>query len=163
MIIECDTCKVKVDAKELGSHLYDGRRKRIALCLCPVCETVLLGESQSTFEETGYYDFAPAIRLWPQPYTALDSAIPEPVRRSIEDTRKCYQAGVYSAAAVMCGRALEYITVEKTGEKTLYKGLCVLREKNQIDDRLLSWAEILCKERNMGAHGAHLSVVGGVF
>ncbi len=59
---------------------------------------------------------------------------------------------MFSAAAVMCGRALEYVTVEKTGEKTLYQGLKKLKDKNIIDERLFEWAEALRKERNIGAH-----------
>lgn len=158
MIIDCDNCKSKVDAEELGSYFYSEPEIKIGLYLCPVCQSVLVG--QSALVITGYdqvtgdfkEDFSAADRLWPNPYQILDNSIPEPVRRSIEDARKCYQYGVYSATAVMCGRALEYVTIEKAGKKTLYEGIKALKEQNQIDNRLFKWAEALRKERNIGAH-----------
>lgn len=141
--------------KALQRKLGSGEH-RISLLSCPVCQTPMLSHS---LLRAGQEHFAHSVnsyrsptRLWPKTHVALDQSIPGPVRRSIEDARKCYLAGVYSAAAVMCGRALEYVTVEKTGEKTLYKGLQKLREQNQIDDRLLDWSNALRNERNMGAH-----------
>jgi hypothetical protein len=52
----------------------------------------------------------------------------------------------------MCGRALEAICKEKTGETTLAKGLQKLKSTNQIDGQLFNWGEALRKERNIGAH-----------
>jgi hypothetical protein len=60
----------------------------------------------------------------------------------------------------MCGRALEAICREKTGEATLLlaKGLQKLKSTNQIDDRLFNWGEALCKERNIGAHASEETI-----
>ena len=156
MIIECHKCDAKVEAKEIGSHFYSDIDLTVGLYLCPVCETVLVGRSDLIITGPGPndYEWGPSTRLWPEPYDTLDDAIPEGVRRSIEDARKCLNSGVFSAAAVMCGRALEFVTIEKTGEKTLYKGLQKLKEQNVIDDRLFEWGEALRKERNIGAHAA---------
>lgn len=152
MIIECYHCEAKVDARELGSHFYVDPEIKVGLYLCPVCESVLVGQSDLVLTRSGESEFTPAQRLWPEPYQPLDLSIPEPVRRSIEDARKCMQSGVFSAAAVMCGRAIEYVTVEKTGEKTLFDGLKEMKATNQIDERLFEWANALRKERNIGAH-----------
>ncbi len=52
----------------------------------------------------------------------------------------------------MCGKAIEAICREKTGEKTLQKGLKKLKDKGLIETRLYDWGEALRKERNIGAH-----------
>ncbi|MES9860321.1 MAG: DUF4145 domain-containing protein [Candidatus Thiodiazotropha sp. 4PDIVS1] len=155
MIIECNQCEAKVDAKEIGSHFYNDAEVKLGFYLCPVCESVLVGQSDLVLTRSGDAEFTPASRLWPEPYQQLDTSIPETVRRSIEDARKCYQSGVYSAAAVMCGKAIEFVTVEKTSEKTLFKGLKAMKEQNLIDERLFEWAEALRKERNIGAHAVN--------
>ena len=53
---------------------------------------------------------------------------------------------------VMCGKAIETICVEKTSERQLGVGLKKLVEKGIIDNRLFEWAEVLRKQRNIGAH-----------
>ena len=58
----------------------------------------------------------------------------------------------------MCGRALEVICKEKTGELTLAKGLKSLKSQNLIDSRLYDWGEALRKERNIGAHASDETV-----
>jgi len=52
----------------------------------------------------------------------------------------------------MCGKAIEAICVDKTGEKTLHKGIIKLKELGIIDNQLYEWGEALRKERNIGAH-----------
>jgi len=155
MIIECSKCNSNVDGKIIGEHelgIVDGVPYKIAMLVCPVCKNVLLGESEMI--QVGYddWDWSGAGRLWPDPNQHIDPCIPANVRRALEDANKCFKAKVYSACAVMCGKAIEAVCVERTGARTLYDGLKKLKSQKEIDDRLYNWGEALRKERNIGAH-----------
>ncbi|MCA7992624.1 MULTISPECIES: DUF4145 domain-containing protein [Burkholderia] len=70
--------------------------------------------------------------------------------------QKCFSHGIYPAAAVMCGRALERLVAEKTGKpQSLARGLAELRAQGVIDERLHAWADALRVERNIGAHASN--------
>lgn len=85
----------------------------------------------------------------------VSSAIPVTARRDITDAQKCLSHGIYSAAAVLCGRALERLIKEKIGgNHSIAKGLEHLKTKEIIDQRIFDWAEALRKERNIGAHAS---------
>ena len=156
MIIECAICEAKVDGKVIGEvethYPEEGESSKIILLTCPVCKTAILGGSDLIQVDYNDYEWSRPNRLWPEPTEHLDFNIPQIVRRAIEDGKKCFQAKVYSATAVLCGKAIEAICVEKTGEKTLYKGLLSLKNSNIIDARLFEWGEALRAERNIGAH-----------
>ncbi|RRQ22248.1 DUF4145 domain-containing protein [Thiohalobacter thiocyanaticus] len=125
---------------------------------CPGCSGILLGYSEYAMFSPTEEGWADPSRLWPEPREYFDICIPSLVRRSLEDARKCFQARVYTASAVMCGRAIEAICKDKTNEKTLHKGLKKLKVDAVIDDRLYSWGEALRKERNIGAHASEDTV-----
>lgn len=158
MIIECSNCEAKVHAKVIAEYVIPPKDDysdpyKVCLFSCPVCKSAILGgcnEIQIGPEEVGFDDQPE--RLWPDPVRFYSPSIPPLVYRSIEEAQKCYQAHAYSAAAVMCGRAIEAICKEKTGEKTLCAGLKKLKDTNEIDERLFEWGDVLRKERNIGAH-----------
>jgi len=162
MIIECPTCEARVHAKVLAGREYpptdDLEPRKYLFLECPSCKEVLLGYSEYEWFGPDKEGWGNPTRLWPEPKRHFDIVIPQLVRSSIEDARKCYQTKVYTACAVMCGRALEAICVEKTAEKTLHKGLQKLKENNIIDDRLYRWGEALRQERNIGAHATEETV-----
>lgn len=163
MLIDCPTCSARVHAKVIAERVYPSDDYsdpyKYLFLECPSCENVLLGLSDwAELGPNGEQDWANPVRLWPDPYLSYDTNVPKLVKSSIEDARKCYHAGVYTACAVMCGRALEAICIEKTNEKTLYKGLKQLREADIIDDKLYKWGEALRKERNIGAHATEETV-----
>ncbi len=157
MLIECSRCQAKVHARVLHEREYPpsdhNDPNKIAFLECPSCEGILLGYSE-------WIDFGDASswsdgrRLWPDPHNYFDRSIPTLVRNSLDDARKCFQSQVYTACAVMCGRAIEALCKEKTGETTLYKGITKLKENGIIDDRLFEWGNALRKERNIGAHAS---------
>ncbi len=161
MIIECSNCEAKVDAKFIAEYVILSKDDysdpyKVCLLSCPSCKSAILGgcnEIQIGPDELGWDDQPE--RLWPDPVRFYSPSISPLVLKSIEEAQRCYQAKAYSAAAVMCGRALEAICKEKTGEKTLYAGLKKLKEKNEIDERLFEWGDVLRKERNIGAHASN--------
>src|SRR5690606_24612602 len=114
MLIECSRCAAVVDAKELGQKSYGpddyGEPRKYVLLECPQCDSPLLGYSEIEPDIEGHWDFRAATRCWPDPPNdSLHHAIPKEVRKALRDAKRCFNAQVYSAAAVMCGKAIEII------------------------------------------------------
>lgn len=154
IIIDCPHCAVRVTAKT-ETWVGNGEEQAFFLVQCPSCNNALLGASAVYRDEFNNWAWETAERLWPTPSLAeVGLAIPEAARRDIKDAQKCLSHGIYSAAAVLCGRALERLIKEKAGANMIGKGLAELKNKGVIDERLFSWAEVLRKERNIGAHAS---------
>jgi hypothetical protein len=156
MIIECPYCESKVDGLVRGEHVSyfeeDDSEFRTLLLECPVCRNSLLG-GQERYDPELDSEWSSVKRLWPQPEAHIDLNIPDIVRDSLEEARRCFKARAYSACAVMCGRSLEAICNEySTKSKILAGGLKELLDRKIIDDRLFQWGEELRKHRNIGAH-----------
>ncbi len=154
IVIDCPYCavRVKAEAKSWVGGLPD---EAYFLVECPSCHNALFGSSIAYQDEFNNWTWDTAERLWPMPsLTEVGPAIPEAARRDIKDAQKCISHGIYSAAAVLCGRALERLIKEKAGAHMIAKGLAELKTKGVIDERLFIWAEALRKERNIGAHAS---------
>ncbi|MGA2798367.1 MAG: DUF4145 domain-containing protein [Thermoguttaceae bacterium] len=91
--------------------------------------------------------------LWPQPKVLQLQPFPMLVATSLKDAQDCYNAGVYSACAVMAGKSIEAVCLDKLGKPhNLHEGLQLLKTGKIIDEMLYSWGDLLRKERNIGAH-----------
>ena len=161
MIIECPHCEAQVDGKILGKKEWGpddyGYPMKIVLLECPNCDSALLGYSEIEPTQEGW-DWSKPKRLWPDPPESLHFSIPREVRRSLQDANKCFKSGLYSACAVMCGRAIEAICKEKVGAKALAKGLQKMKDEGIIDDKIWKWSNALREERNIGAHATGIDV-----
>lgn len=154
MIIDCPTCNVRVTT-EAKDWVGDPADIAYFLVSCPSCQNPLLGSSSIYRDEYNNWAWEPAERLWPVPKNAeVSIAVPAGARRDIMDAQKCLSHGIYSAAAVLCGKALERLIKDKVGGHMIAKGIGELKSKGIIDERLYSWAEALRKERNIGAHAS---------
>ncbi|HEY3137556.1 MAG TPA: DUF4145 domain-containing protein [Blastocatellia bacterium] len=152
IVIDCPRCAVRVEAvAETWVHIDE--LDACVLVQCPSCKGPLVGRVTSYQDEWNNWRWETAERVWPTPTNIqLSRAIPGAARRDISDAQKCLSHGIYSAAAVLCGRALERLIKERVGPKTIATGLAELRTKGVIDQRLFDWAEALRRERNIGAH-----------
>ena len=154
IVIDCPHCNVRVRA-EAKSWVGDADDGAFFLVQCPSCKSPLFGTAISYRDEYNNWGWDTAERIWPTPSVAdVGPSIPEAARRDIKDAQKCLSHGIYSAAAVLCGRALERLIKEKAGANMIAKGLAELKAKGVIDERLYGWAEALRKERNIGAHAS---------
>ncbi|URI11004.1 DUF4145 domain-containing protein [Aquincola tertiaricarbonis] len=152
--VDCPQCYVRVKA-EIKSWIGDAEDDAYFLSECPSCKKPLFGRAFVYRDEHNNWEWNHAERLWPIPAsTEVSAAIPEAARRDIKDAQKCLSRGIYSASAVLCGRALERLIKEKSGANMIGKGLAELKTKGIIDERLFAWAEALRKERNIGAHAS---------
>lgn len=154
IVIDCPRCAVRVKA-EVTSWVGNGQEEAYFLVECPSCKQALFGTSYVYQDASNSWEWNTADRLWPAPaVTEMSSTIPHEARRDIKDAQKCLSHGIYSAASVLCGRALERLIKEKARANMIGKGLAELKTNGIIDERLFSWAEALRKERNIGAHAS---------
>jgi hypothetical protein len=155
MLLECNYCESRVDAKELASYddppdYGDGPDAvfRVSLVTCPQCKNALVGGFYPDFEDG-------PTRMWPRPDRYLSSDIPAIARTSLQEAERCFKAQAYTACAVMCGRSLEGICHHfETKTKMLAGGLKELLDKKIIDGRLFEWGEALRSQRNIAAHAS---------
>ncbi len=154
IVIDCPHCEVRVKT-EATTWVGNGEDEAFFLVQCSSCHGALFGRTVVVQDEFNQWGWDTAERLWPTPSLAeVSLEIPEAARRDIKDAQKCLSHGIYSAAAVLCGRALERLIKEKAGVNTIAKGLAELKANKVIDERLFSWAEALRRERNIGAHAS---------
>jgi hypothetical protein len=159
MIIDCPTCRSRVDAEVHGERKsYNPQEDpfpyKVALLSCPSCGSTLVGLSEQIHDHPDNEPYwEDALRLWPEPKRVLPPYIPDFVRNSLEEADRCFNAGAYAACAVMCGRALEGICLHfKTKSTVLHTALIELRDTEIIDKRIYTWGDELRKVRNLGAH-----------
>ncbi len=162
MIIECPHCSANVDGKILGEKAWSaddsGDPRKVVLIECPTCDSALLGYTEIAQMADGEFDWNRPTRLWPKPAESLHHTIPREVRKALKDATKCFESSVYSASAVMAGRAIEAMCKDKVGAGTLAKGLQKMKEKGIIDEKIWTWANALREERNLGAHASGTDV-----
>ncbi len=162
-IIECSICEAMVSAQVLALKEdfpeEVGAPIQILFLECASCKGTLVGYTEMIQIGHSEWDFTRPDRVWPDPKNSISWKLPNSVRDSIEEARKCFGAHVYSACAVMCGRALESVCKEH-GIKNwqLQKGLKELKEKGIIDGRLYDWGEALRESRNIGAHATDTKI-----
>ena len=100
MLIECHKCEAIVDAIEICTNDPESQFITdliVGLYKCPSCTATLVGI------RTDNESYRPkAERVWPEPKNKFHESIPNTVRKSLEDAKRCFDAKVYSATAVMC-------------------------------------------------------------
>lgn len=157
MIIECPKCESNVNANPICDLEFDDtyfEQYKVTLLQCPVCNSPLLAIQDLDYNLTSEsVSWGQPSRAWPTPPKTESFQIPDLVRESLVEARKCFHAKAFSACAVMCGRALEATCKHfNTKSPNLSRGLAELKEKGVIDARLFQWATELKTLRNIGAH-----------
>lgn len=160
LLLACSYCNTHVAAKVLHVHESQSGEDppfRVALVECPMCNNALVA-GQELFpmldtEGNTYYDWDDPARMWPKQDSPIHWSIPEAVRGSLEEAKRCLKAKAFIATAVMCGRALE-ATCHHFGitKKPLAGGLQDLLERGLIDQKIFDWGNELRDYRNAGAH-----------
>lgn len=152
VVIDCHSCATRIHAQIRGA-VHDDNDNAVVLVECPSCHSPLVGITSSFVDEHNNWRYDRAERVWPAPSSVeLSASIPEKATRDIIEARKCLSHGIYSASVVLCGRALERLAKFKAPGKSMYEALEGLKAQGVIDNRLFDWANVLRKERNLGAH-----------
>jgi hypothetical protein len=105
------------------------------------------------YEENFEDAFDDPIWLYPAPAPSVSPLVPTEIRRELEEARSCLEHGLYTAAAVMAGRAVEGIAqTYGIAGRGLYNSLQKMGERGILDGRFLEWADHLRIIRNAAAH-----------
>lgn len=159
VVVQCGYCYVTVLADVQGrvdctnDEDWDSWYQAV-LVRCPSCKEAVFATRPMEPSDSGPdLDWGNARRAWPHPEEYLDWAIPQRVRKSLEQARKCVNAGTYLAAAVMVRRALEAIANHfDAPDRALPARIEMLKDKGVIDARMFEWAQALRRHGNLGAH-----------
>lgn len=162
LIIDCSNCEAKVTADILHQYVKYfeeiGEPFQYTFLKCQVCEHPMVSVSdfyQYTHDE---YGFENPTRVWPNPEEYLPTSIPSRVRDALVEAQTCCKAKAYTASAVMCGRAIEFMCQDHKIKATLLKGLEELRDKKIIDGKLYEWGNTLREKRNIAAHANDIDI-----
>ena len=152
IIIDCPTCKAKVNAKELKNAYASSEDETwlYTFLQCPVCGLPMLAEQEQAFVD----EWGSPRRVWPPP-PQFSYLIPETIRESLVEASRCSDYEAYTASVAMSGRALEGLVRHFTSPTTyLGPGIRELHKQKIIDDRLFEWAKALHLDRNVAAHSS---------
>jgi hypothetical protein len=155
VVIDCPGCSVRVSATVRGVVHDRESDAVVVLGMCPACNGPIVGLTEVIQTGMNEWEYDHAQRVWPESTSLeLNPTIPQSIRRDIADAQKCFSHGIYSAAVVLCGKALERFVKERVPSRVLADGLASLKADGTIDERLYQWATILREERNIGAHAS---------
>lgn len=140
MLFFCPTCHAQTQLTLVKS--YD-------LChfgVCAVCDSpALLAEPNDQTHKIQ--------QLYPIPPGQINITLPGKVEKSYREVKKCAEAGVWLATAVMVRRTLEAIGKEfDPTAKTLFDGLRQMRDNGVISEEMWQWGDALRFIGNIGAH-----------
>jgi rRNA maturation protein Nop10 len=162
IMIDCPHCGDRVQASPARPWLNHQYEYRIGIVQCLKCFNPLVAHQDFLGPQgpDGIEEYSEAQRLWPSPEAPLSLHIPEMIRVSLSEARKCLSCGTYTASVAMTGRAVEGMCHHfKTKKTTLFDGLKELLDREVIDKRLYQWADELRQHRNLAAHASGTSFV----
>ena len=160
IIIDCPYCSDRVQASPVRPWLDHEYDYRIGIVQCLRCFNPLVAHQEFLGPQGPHEieEYSEAQRLWPSPEAAVSLQIPERIRSSLSEARKCLSCGTYTASVAMTGRAIEGMCRHfKTKKMVLFEGLKELLDREVIDKRLYQWADELREHRNLAAHASGAS------
>lgn len=160
-LVECPTCNANVEAGvrghyDQGDEIEDETRFMLLECLR--CHMPFLGRCErELYRQGNYIDYrweSGVVVLYPIPFqTALDSCVPNKIRRAFDEAVACYSNRTLTACLVMCRKTLEALCVEfGASGGTLASKLNSLRDNNTLDPKIFEWASMLRLAGNEAAH-----------
>jgi hypothetical protein len=158
MIVECTTCRAYVEAKECGGFDY-GRHEgvppgRYAFLCCNKCRSPILVRMDNIGNMADGDIWDTPNRIYPTEGEQANPNAPKEIRTAFEEARACYRARSYTAAAIMCRKALEGVCgAHGVNERNLGGALRKMKEQGLIDERLFEWSDTLRVAGNEAAHG----------
>jgi DNA-directed RNA polymerase subunit RPC12/RpoP len=171
MKIECTHCSTLVIGEEVGSYStgneYTGRDPywrpgselsytlyKCLNCGLPTLISVQgLGFRGGDPQDPDQWPTKEPITLYPVPVFHINPAIPSALQAALSEAIKTHQAGVHTAAAIMCRRTLDGFCAENaTTKRSLAANLEELKDNGTITDQLFEWATALRISGNEAAH-----------
>lgn len=158
LVVECPTCSARSEAMVAGwlEYLISPRHPqsgRWLLARCKSCKDGLLLDQKNVGNEADGDIWGTARRLFPVRSFYINPAAPELVQEFFAEAVTTFEAGAFTAAAIMSRRAIEGVCAEHgVLEGNLAKSLAKLRSSGVINDHLFEWADMLRVAGNDAAH-----------
>jgi hypothetical protein len=161
LVVRCTRC----ESHQVGEvmHCYrDGEDDdpttvyRYLFARCPRCNgPFLLMQVGDWNYRHDVVSWGNARYLYPAEPDFLDLAVPQPIANSYLEARRTFNdAGAATAAAIMCRRTLEGITLHFQAQgRNLHERLRDLKSRGVVDARLHEWADHAL--RGLGNDAAH--------
>jgi len=158
MLIDCTTCSALVDGVVEAAYEYRdseiGIKELISLLHCPRCLQPLVA-LQTDWGE----GWDTPSRVYPKERVRVDPFMPTPIKAAFSEALQCFKTGSFTAAAIMCRKALEGVCVHFGQTKgTLAARLKALKDDGTIEARLFEWADALRLSGNDAAHDVAVTV-----
>lgn len=112
-------------------------------------------------EHDGNRDWDPPTTLYPEAKADLGLAVPRDIAAAYGEARSSFDAGAFTACAIMCRKVLEGTCKSLLGKdmpSNLAKGLEALQKLGLIDPTLLEWSTQLRIVGNEAAHDTTVTV-----
>lgn len=157
-VVDCPHCEAAVAAEVLETLVAQSPEDliafRYAFLKCPRCGAPLL-----TVQE----DFGPGwddpVRVFPPRDQTLGYAVPSAIRTAFSEAQSCHPAKAYTAAAIMCRKAVEGLCEDQGAKgRNLAAKLKSLKDDGIIEQRLFEWADELRLSGNEAAHDVSVTV-----
>jgi hypothetical protein len=158
LILDCEHCQAKVSAEFVAKYERRGEEEddypdSVHLLKCPRCANPLLVSVDDIVNDGEQF-----VMLYPSTAAKASASVPAPLRRAFDEATLCLRAKAYTAAAIMCRKAVEGVCVKHgVKSKGLVAGLKELRERGVIEGRLFSWADALRMQGNEAAHDVRVT------
>jgi len=158
MLVECTTCDATVDGKVIATYEFvtewgDGPY-RCSLLSCPRCELPALVMQALYQVSDDTYEYELPYRVYPSQGKQANPSLPAAIRDAYQEALVCRRSQAYTAAAIMCRKALEGMCNEHGYSKgNLETRLSRMKAAGVIESRLFEWADALRILGNEAAHG----------
>ncbi|WP_166145983.1 DUF4145 domain-containing protein [Methylosinus sp. RM1] len=164
MILECVECRTHVQCEVVGSYvrLSDGTGPStlISLARCEECGSPLLVVQLNIGNMVEGDIWARPRLLFPSLNERVQTGLPSDVSRALDEAKDSFKAGAFTAAAIMCRKAVEGVCRSHgVNERTLAESIRAMRDSGVIDGLLFEWADALRLAGNKAAHetGHHVT------
>lgn len=162
LIVDCPHCETSVAAgliAEAEDHSDEDFDFKYQLVSCPRCGEVLLTVREHVQVGDDEWEWDKPVRVYPPRDKTLSYQVPASIRDAFDEATRCFRARCFTAATIMCRKALEGVVQERgSKERNLSASLKELHQTGVIDDRLFEWSELLRVTGNDAAHGVDVQV-----
>jgi hypothetical protein len=160
----CHNCKKSVSGVRIADYSKPKspdqvHPEKISFYRCPSCGLpIVLEQALIFFPHTDQGEWATTAQLYPVSDYLVNPAIPAVLQAALSEAIQTHEAGVHTAAAIMCRRTLDGFCAENGAtKKNLAANLKELRDNGTINDQLYEWADALRLSGNEAAHDVQVT------
>ena len=164
IVTECPACEAVVGAEILAQYSAVlnpelGATERVTFARCRKCDSPFLLGEEYYGNDKGRDSWSDPYRMFPPRGELVRPTMSRTVRESFREAISCFKGQAYSAATMMCHRAVAAACREHdvNGGGDLSAAIGELRTQGVIETRMLEWAEMLPHLTNRPTIDSHVT------